>query len=71
MGKDMLVSWVTPDEPGSNTVLYWAENTTLIKQAEGIVLSYKFFNYTSGYIHHCTVKDLEVCICCQIFSHFT
>lgn len=71
VGKAMLVSWVTPDEPGSNTVLYWAENTTLIKQAEGIVLSYKFFNYTSGYIHHCTVKDLEVCICCQIFSHFT
>ncbi|XP_044510305.1 purple acid phosphatase 2-like [Mangifera indica] len=59
VGKAMLVSWVTPDEPGSNTVLYWAENTTLIKQAEGIVLSYKFFNYTSGYIHHCTVKDLE------------
>ncbi|KAJ0087370.1 hypothetical protein Patl1_09226 [Pistacia atlantica] len=57
--KAVLVSWVTPDEPGSNTVLYWAENTTLMKQAEGIVLTYKYFNYTSGYIHHCTVKDLE------------
>ncbi|XP_031269141.1 purple acid phosphatase 2-like [Pistacia vera] len=59
VGKAVLVSWVTPDEPGSNTVLYWAENTTLMKQAEGIVLTYKYFNYTSGYIHHCTVKDLE------------
>ncbi|KAL5847730.1 hypothetical protein ACOSQ3_011254 [Xanthoceras sorbifolium] len=59
VGKGVLVSWVTPEEPGSNTVLYWAENTTLKKQADGIVLTYKYFNYTSGYIHHCTINDLE------------
>ncbi|TXG52152.1 hypothetical protein EZV62_021321 [Acer yangbiense] len=60
VGKGVLVSWVTPDEPGSNTVIYWAENnTTLKKQADGIVLTYNYFNYTSGYIHHCTIKGLE------------
>ncbi|XWS25843.1 hypothetical protein CRYUN_Cryun27aG0101800 [Craigia yunnanensis] len=53
--KGVIVSWVTPDEPGSNLVLYWAENN-----AEGIVLTYKYFNYTSGYIHHCTIKNLEM-----------
>ncbi|KAJ6412090.1 hypothetical protein OIU84_005200 [Salix udensis] len=26
---------------------------------EGFILKYKYFNYTSGYIHHCTIKDLE------------
>ncbi|KAK0576389.1 hypothetical protein LWI29_016676 [Acer saccharum] len=60
VGKGVLVSWVTPDEPGSNTVIYWAENNaTLKKQADGIVLTYNYFNYTSGYIHHCTIKGLE------------
>ncbi|GAA0183578.1 phosphatase [Lithospermum erythrorhizon] len=56
----MIISWITPDEPGSNRVLYWAENNEELKyQAHGIVLSYKFYNYTSGYIHHCTIKNLE------------
>lgn len=58
-GKGVIVSWVTPDEPGSNTVLYWAENSTLKQQAHGIVLTYNYFNYTSNYIHHCTIEDLE------------
>ena len=60
VGKRVIVSWVTPDEPGSSTVLYWAENSELKKSAQGIVLTYKYFNYTSGYIHHCTIKDLKV-----------
>lgn len=60
VGKGVIVSWITPEEPGSNTVFYWAENSKLKKQAEGIVLTYKFFNYTSGYIHHCTINNLEV-----------
>lgn len=62
----MIVSWVTPDEPGSNSVIYWAENINLKKQSDdGTVLTYKYFNYTSGYIHHCTIRDLEVCSSCQ------
>ncbi|PKI35196.1 purple acid phosphatase 2-like [Punica granatum] len=59
VGKGVIVSWITPDEPGSNTVLYWAENSTAKSQAEGIVVTYKYYNYTSGYIHHCTIDNLE------------
>ncbi|GMI82562.1 purple acid phosphatase 12, PURPLE ACID PHOSPHATASE 12 [Hibiscus trionum] len=59
MGKAVIVSWVTPDEPGSNSVRYWAENSKFNNTAQAIVLTYNYFNYTSGYIHHCTIKDLE------------
>ncbi|KAK9129755.1 hypothetical protein Sjap_010242 [Stephania japonica] len=58
-GRAVIVSWVTPDEAGSSTVLYWKENTKYRFSAKGAVLRYKFYNYTSGYIHHCTVKNLE------------
>ncbi|CAL1384100.1 unnamed protein product [Linum trigynum] len=59
-GKGVIVSWITPDEPGSNIVLYWAEGNAKQKsQSEGTVLQYKYTNYTSGYIHHCTIKGLE------------
>ncbi|KAG8632386.1 purple acid phosphatase 2 [Manihot esculenta] len=57
--NSVIVSWVTPDEPGSRTVIYWAENSELKNRADGLVVKYKYFNYTSGYIHHCTIKDLE------------
>ncbi|KAL3514699.1 hypothetical protein ACH5RR_027416 [Cinchona calisaya] len=58
-GKGVIVSWITADEPGSSTVLYWAENSELIYHADGTVLTYKYYNYTSGFIHHCTIKGLE------------
>lgn len=60
VGKGVIISWVTPDEPGSNTVVYWADNGKHKMRAEGTVLTYKYYNYTSGYIHHCTIKSLEV-----------
>ena len=66
-GKGLVVSWITPDEPGSSTVLYWAENSQLKSQANGFFLTYKFFNYTSGYIHHCTINNLEVCTFPKLF----
>ena len=57
----MIVSWVTVEEPGSSKVLYWSEHSNQKKQAaEGKVVTYKFFNYTSGYIHHCNITDLKV-----------
>ncbi|WRX14997.1 Calcineurin-like phosphoesterase domain [Theobroma cacao] len=59
VGKAVIVSWVTDDEPGSSTVLYWSENSKQKKMAEGKVKTYKFYNYTSGYIHHCTIRNLE------------
>lgn len=59
-GKAVIVSWVTVDEPGSNIVQYWAENSNHKNKAKGILTKYKFYNYTSGYIHHCTIRNLEV-----------
>ncbi|KAL3515128.1 hypothetical protein ACH5RR_022030 [Cinchona calisaya] len=59
VGKAVIVSWVTTDEPGSNTVLYWSENSKLKLKAEGTVLRYKFYTYTSGYIHNCTLENLK------------
>nr|GLL48826.1 purple acid phosphatase 1-like isoform X1 [Ipomoea trifida] len=58
-GKGVIISWVTPEEPGSKTVVYWAENSSVKRSADGVVVTYKYYNYTSGYIHHCTIKDLE------------
>ncbi|KAK1423903.1 hypothetical protein QVD17_19213 [Tagetes erecta] len=59
MGKAMIVSWVTVDEPGSSTVLYWAQDSSQKDQATGQITTYKYYNYTSGYIHHCTLQNLE------------
>ncbi|KAM7517226.1 hypothetical protein LguiA_006809 [Lonicera macranthoides] len=57
-GRGVIVSWITPDEPGSNTVLYWAENSEFKNSANGVVVTYTYYNYTSGYIHHCSIKNL-------------
>ncbi|WJX21519.1 hypothetical protein P8452_10946 [Trifolium repens] len=61
VGKAVIVSWVTEDEPGSNAVRYWnAENSSKQKKlAEGKIVTYKFFNYSSGFNHHTTIKNLE------------
>ncbi|KAJ9186516.1 hypothetical protein P3X46_002080 [Hevea brasiliensis] len=58
-GNGVIVSWVTTDEPGSDTVLYWSETSGVRLLAEGFHVRYKYYNYTSGYIHHCTIKNLE------------
>ncbi|GER26562.1 purple acid phosphatase [Striga asiatica] len=58
-GRGIIISWITPNESGSRSVLYWAENSQIKKIARGIVVKYKFYNYTSGYIHHCTITNLE------------
>jgi hypothetical protein len=58
-GNGVIISWVTPVKPGSKTVQYWCENEKSRKQAEATVNTYRFFNYTSGYIHHCLIDDLE------------
>lgn len=59
VGKAMLVSWVTMDEPGSNTVIYWTKNSKTKRKAEGILTRYSYFNYTSGFIHHCNITRLK------------
>ncbi|XP_010530813.1 PREDICTED: purple acid phosphatase 10 [Tarenaya hassleriana] len=58
-GKAVIISWVTQQERGTNTVLYWKENSSEKLKAEGKANRYKFYNYTSGYIHHCTIRNLE------------
>ncbi|CAI9303224.1 unnamed protein product [Lactuca saligna] len=59
VGKAVIVSWVTEDEPGSSTVLYWRHNSSNKQTANGKVSTYTYYNYTSGYIHHCTIHNLE------------
>ncbi|GJY74016.1 purple acid phosphatase 2-like protein [Tanacetum coccineum] len=58
-GKGVIVSWVTPEEPGSNEVVYWAENSETKYSSVGTVVTYKYYNYSSPYIHHCTITNLE------------
>lgn len=59
-GNSVIISWVTPDEPGSDEVLYWPDNSGLRIIAKCFHVRYKYYNYTSGYIHHCPIKNLEV-----------
>ncbi|KAI4376069.1 hypothetical protein MLD38_013863 [Melastoma candidum] len=58
-GRAMIVSWVYPFKGGSKRVHYHNEKTGEKKHANAIVVKYKWYNYTSGYIHHCTIKNLE------------
>ncbi|CAD5174477.1 purple acid phosphatase 2-like [Musa acuminata AAA Group] len=58
-GTAMIISWVTEDEPGSSEVLYGTDEDKLELSAEGKYTRYKFYNYTSGYIHHCTIRHLK------------
>lgn len=59
VGKAMIVSWVTMDEPGSNTVYYWSQNSKKKMKAKGMLTTYSFYNYTSGFIHHCNITHLK------------
>ncbi|XP_078436091.1 purple acid phosphatase 2-like [Wolffia australiana] len=58
-GRAIIVSWVTPSEPGSKLVLYGKSPDKLTSHSSGIVLRYTFHNYTSGFIHHCRLHSLE------------
>ncbi|KAM0953568.1 putative Acid phosphatase [Dioscorea sansibarensis] len=58
-GKSVLVSWVTPKKTGSNLVHYGKAKDKHKFSALAKVTTYKYYNYTSGFIHHCTLNDLE------------
>ncbi|GJX02859.1 bifunctional purple acid phosphatase 26-like protein [Tanacetum coccineum] len=59
-GKAVIIMWVTPDKPGSNQVRYGTSEKKYDFTAQGMkVKNYKFYNYTSGYIHKCLVDGLE------------
>ncbi|GJM95041.1 hypothetical protein PR202_ga11735 [Eleusine coracana subsp. coracana] len=59
MGTAMIVSWVTPNELGNNTVMYGTSPEKMEMRAVGTHTRYDYFNYTSGFIHHCTLKNLK------------
>ncbi|CAN1290030.1 Bifunctional purple acid phosphatase 26 [Linum perenne] len=58
-GKAVIVSWVTPQEPGSSTVQYGKSEKTYESTAQGTVANYTFYKYKSGYIHRCLLDKLE------------
>ncbi|CAN8328010.1 unnamed protein product [Cochlearia groenlandica] len=65
-GRAMIISWVTPiNLAGNNVVTYWmASNGSDVtkpekKKAHGATKSYRFYDYSSGFIHHATIKGLE------------
>ncbi|KAJ6797720.1 purple acid phosphatase 2 [Iris pallida] len=58
-GRAVIVSWVTQDEPGSSEVLYGTSEKKLKFSTKGKVTRYTYYNYTSGFIHHCTLRNLK------------
>uniref|UniRef100_A0A7N0UKU0 Purple acid phosphatase n=1 Tax=Kalanchoe fedtschenkoi TaxID=63787 RepID=A0A7N0UKU0_KALFE len=58
-GKAVLVSWVTADEPGRSVVRYGTSEKSYDRTAEGSVGNFTFYQYQSGYIHHCLLDGLE------------
>ncbi|KAJ4881326.1 Bifunctional purple acid phosphatase 26 [Raphanus sativus] len=58
-GKAVIISWVTPDEPGSSTVHYGTVQGKYDFVAQGTHSNYTFYNYKSGYTHHCLVSGLQ------------
>ncbi|KMZ73685.1 Purple acid phosphatase [Zostera marina] len=60
VGEGVIVMWITQDEPGSSTVLYGTMEDDLDRRStDGSFRTYRFFNYTSGYIHHCHLRNLK------------
>jgi len=62
-GCGVIISWVTPLQPYPNIVRYWKANDPgkTVHETYSRITSYRYYNYTSGYIHHATIKKLEVC----------
>ncbi|KAK9947495.1 hypothetical protein M0R45_003118 [Rubus argutus] len=58
-GRAVIISWVTADEPGTSKVQYGTSEKNFEFTAEGTVTNYTFYEYKSGYIHHCHVDGLE------------
>ncbi|KAI9117558.1 hypothetical protein K1719_011724 [Acacia pycnantha] len=58
-GKAVIISWVTPDEPGPSKVQYGKSDNKYQFSAEGTVTNYTFYQYKSGYINHCLIEGLE------------
>ncbi|KAL3497359.1 hypothetical protein ACH5RR_040091 [Cinchona calisaya] len=61
-GRSMIISWVTPLKH-HGAVIYWEAEAKDSNQKKCKVrsrnTSYKYHNYTSGHIHHATIKGLK------------
>lgn len=58
-GKAVLISWVTSSEPGKGEVSYGTVENTYEKSVQCELTNYTYYNYKSGFIHHCLVDELE------------
>ncbi|XP_064999200.1 phosphoenolpyruvate phosphatase-like isoform X1 [Musa acuminata AAA Group] len=58
-GKAVIISWVTESETGTSEVLYGTEEHKYEQIAQGTTTNYTFYNYKSGFIHHCLVDGLK------------
>lgn len=47
-------------DPGTNEVLYGRSQHSYDHTAQGKVTNYTYYDYKSGYIHHCLIDGLEV-----------
>mgnify|MGYP002775609037 CR=1 FL=1 len=68
IGKAVFISWTTPSKPGSSVVQYGLESGKYSYSKKGKVLTYTFYNYTSGFIHHCRIDNLKVCAHLQLVA---
>ncbi|XP_058110449.1 purple acid phosphatase 2-like [Magnolia sinica] len=58
VGRSVIVSWVTPLKPFPNILTYGRLDGKQ-KKSKCSITSYKYYNYTSGFIHHCSIHNLE------------
>ncbi|XP_037469951.1 phosphoenolpyruvate phosphatase-like [Triticum dicoccoides] len=58
-GKAVIISWVTALEPTRSEVFYGEQEKHYDRKAKGRMTNYTFYDYRSGYIHHCLVDSLE------------
>jgi hypothetical protein len=62
VGKAVIVSWVTV-QPSAPKVWYGIKQGDYSRVKQGQTTRYKFYNYTSGFIHRVTLNGLQVPIC--------
>lgn len=58
-GKAVFVSWITPSAPDVSEVYYGTEKGNYTYTATGVMTTYRFFNYSSGFIHHVVLANLQ------------
>ncbi|XP_057459499.1 purple acid phosphatase 5-like [Actinidia eriantha] len=59
VGRGVIISWVTPLLKHPNVVTYWEAEGKHKRRAHSTITSYRYYNYSSGYIHHATIRNLK------------